>query len=81
MYVFTMKRGGNICLKGRGKDRTWIQCQSCGCVYLINKKVSIEKSIVNSVCPECGGHVGLNCGDNKEDLYYFYDPVLDGRYY
>ena len=65
----------------KGKDRTWIQCQSCGNIYLINKKVSIERSIVKSVCPECDCPVGLNCGDSKEDIYYFMNPNVDSRYY
>lgn len=68
-------------MEGRGKECTWIQCQSCGYIYRINKKVSIEKSIINSVCPECEYNIGLNCGDNKDDIYYFYDQTLDERYY
>lgn len=81
MYVLTVVKGGYICLEGRGKERTWIQCQSCGNVYQINKKVSIEKSIVESVCPICRGHVGLNCGDKEEDIYVYMNVNLDNRYY
>jgi hypothetical protein len=68
-------------LKGRGQECTWIQCQNCGHIYQINKKVSIEKSIIESVCPECEHHVGLNCGDKKEDIYIYMNPNLDNRYY
>jgi transcription elongation factor Elf1 len=66
---------------GRGKEHTLIQCQSCGHIYVINKKISIEKSIINSVCPRCGGHVGLNCGDTEDDLYIYMNPNLDERYF
>ena len=68
-------------MDGRGKECTWIQCQSCGNIYLINKKVSIERSIVKSVCPRCNGNVGLNCGEKQEDIYYFMNPNVDNRYY
>ena len=68
-------------MKGGRQDRTWIQCQRCGHIYQTNKKISIEKSIVKSVCPECGGHVGLNCGDKEEDIYVYMNPNLDRRYY
>jgi len=74
-------KGGYICLKSGWKDRTWIQCQSCGHLYLINKKVSIEKSIVKSICPRCRGHIGLNCGDKQEDIYVYINPNLDERYF
>ena len=81
MYDLTVVKGGYICLEGRGKERTWIQCQSCGHIYQVNKKVSIEKSIIESVCPECRGHVGLNCGDKEEDIYVYMNVNLDNRYY
>ena len=68
-------------MDGRGKECTWIQCQSCGNIYLINNKVSIERSIVKSECPECYGHVGLNCGDKEEDIYVYMNVNLDNRYY
>ena len=68
-------------MDGRGKECTLIQCQRCGHIYQISKKISIEKSIVESVCPECSGHVGLNCGDKEEDIYVYMNPNFDRRYY
>ena len=68
-------------MKSRGEQGAFIQCQSCGNVYLIADKVSVEKSIVESVCPRCGGHIGLNCGDKEEDIYIYINPNLDERYY
>jgi hypothetical protein len=44
-------------------------------------KVSIEKSIIQSVCPRCGENIGLNCGDREEDIYIYMNPNLDERYY
>lgn len=64
-----------------GKDRTYVQCQYCGHIYQIASKVSIEKSIIRCECPKCGDMTGLNLGDKEEDIYYFYDPTLDERYY
>lgn len=76
-----MVKGGYVCLKGRGKEYTWIQCQCCGYIYRIANKVSIEKSIVKSVCPKCGDEVGLNCGSKEEDIYLYMNPNFDERYY
>lgn len=60
---------------------TWIQCTSCGKIYFIEEAVPIDKLYVTSICSRCGHHKGLNCGDKKEDVYLYYDPVLDERYY
>lgn len=68
-------------MKSEGKQSTWVQCQSCGKIYQIADKVSIEKSIIQSVCPRCDECVGLNCGDKEEDVYIYMNPNLDERYY
>ena len=68
-------------MKSKGKQSTFVQCQSCGNIYQIAGKVSIEKSIIHSVCPVCGENIGLNCGDKEEDIYLYMNPNLDGRYY
>lgn len=68
-------------MKSKGKQSTWVQCQSCGNIYQIADKVSIEKSIIQSVCPRCGENIGLNCGDKEEDVYIYMNPNLDERYY
>ena len=60
---------------------SYIQCLSCGDIYIIGRKVPTSTSVVKSECPRCGWHKGLNCGDKKEDIYYFYDLSLDSRYY
>lgn len=62
-------------------EKTWIQCTECGEVYCIEKRISIEKMYVTSVCPRCGNEKGLNCGHDKDDLYLFADVNMDWRYY
>lgn len=68
-------------MKSKGKQSTFVQCQSCGNIYQTVDKVSIEKSIIQSVCPRCGENIGLNCGENEEDVYIYMNPNLDERYY
>ena len=68
-------------MKSEGKQSTWVQCQDCGKIYQIADKVSIDKSIIHSVCPRCGESIGLNCGDKEEDIYIYMNPSLDERYY
>ena len=65
----------------RKKDGTWIQCTSCGSIYHIDADVPIDKLYVASECQRCGHHQGLNCGSDRDDIYYFADSNLDGRYY
>ena len=64
-----------------GRKITYIQCQECGQTYEIPYEVEIDKLYVIADCPNCGISKGLNLGDKKEDLYYFYNESLDPRYY
>lgn len=68
-------------MKSNGKQGTFVQCQCCGNIYLIPDEISIEKSLIKSDCPMCSGHVGLNCGYKKEDVYIYMNLNLDDRYY
>lgn len=64
------------------KERgVWIQCQSCGNIYHIEKDVPIDQLYVASTCPKCNGKKGLNCGSDKNDIYLFYDCTKDPRWY
>ena len=66
----------------KGKESgNYVQCMDCGHIYIVHKEISIEKSIVHMECPGCGCDVGLNVGDDPLDVYTFYDPYLDERYY
>lgn len=66
---------------GTDKEKTIIQCLNCGHIYIIERKLPIRLSIINSECTRCGYQRGLNCGNKEEDIYYFYDPGLDERYF
>lgn len=60
---------------------TWLQCTHCGHIYHIGARVPIDRLYVASACPRCDAEVGLNCGDKREDVYLYYDPALDERFY
>ena len=64
-----------------GNQGTWVQCTHCGHIYHIDDKVPIDKLYVASGCPRCENFKALNCGENREDVYLYYDPVLDKRFY
>ena len=63
------------------REKTWLQCTNCGCLYIIERKISIERSIVNSYCERCGYNKALNCGHNEDDVMILRDYFLDERYY
>lgn len=66
---------------GKKKDGSYVQCLNCGKIYIIERNISIDISIVKSECPRCHYGRGLNCGNDKDEIYYFYDSSLDERYY
>lgn len=63
------------------KDRTYIQCLNCGHIYIVDRVISFEKSIINSCCPKCEYECGLHCGHNEDDVYELKDPYLSGEYF
>lgn len=63
------------------KIKTWVQCTGCGKIYQIPQRVSIEKLYIITNCSTCGITKVLNLGEQKEDIYYFYDVNTDPRYY
>ena len=63
------------------KEKTYVQCNNCGHIHIIERKIPMEKSIVNSYCERCGHRRALNCGHNEDDLYELVDQFLDERYY
>ncbi len=65
-----------------GKEKgCWVQCCQCGNIYHIQEPVPIDRLYVTSECTRCGNERGLNCGNNKDDIYIYYDQVLDERFY
>ena len=68
-------------MKGVEKQGTWMQCTQCGHLYWIEEDVPIDRLYVTSICPGCGNEKGLNCGNDEEDIYCYYDSCMDPRYY
>ena len=63
------------------RECTWIQCQCCGYIYMVERKIHIDASIIRSECPKCHYDKGLNCGSEKEEIYTYMNPNLDERFY
>jgi hypothetical protein len=67
-------------VKSGEQDHTWVQCQCCGKIYAITQKISIDTLFVKSVC-RCGYDKALNLGHDRDDVYLYINPNVDGRYY
>lgn len=67
--------------QGRKKRNTFIQCQTCGKIYLTPYEIEIDKLYIIADCPHCGMATGLNLGDKEEDVYEFYNINVDPRFY
>lgn len=65
----------------RKESCSYVQCLCCGNIYTTEIEIPINVLIVKSECPKCKHRKGLNCGNKEEDVYLYYDPVLDERYY
>lgn len=63
------------------RKRCHIQCQTCGIIYTVPRKIPIEEMYIKENCPNCGVVTGLNLGENEDDVYDLYNPNLDLRYY
>lgn len=59
----------------------WAQCTQCGNVDFLNINVPIDMLYIDSICKKCKNNKALNCGDKQEDIYKYYNPNLDNRYY
>lgn len=66
---------------GARKEKSFVQCLNCGHMHIVERQIPISVSVVKSECPKCDWPKGLNCGNKEEDVYYFYDPGLDERYF
>jgi len=65
----------------KSDNRSYIQCLSCGEIYIMERKIPISVSIVKSECPRCKHKQGLHCGYNEMDVMELKDPYLDERYF
>jgi transcription elongation factor Elf1 len=63
------------------KERTWLQCTNCGHIHIVERKIPMERSIVNSYCERCGHGRALNCGYSEDDVAELQDYFLRAEYY
>ena len=65
-----------------GAKRVYGQCQNCGNISkTLVHEYSVEDIYIDEYeCPRCGYKVGLNCGENKSDIYLYVNPNVDPRY-
>jgi hypothetical protein len=76
-----MEKGAKIWMGTEKEVYGYVQCLRCGYIYIVQRKIPTNVSVVKSCCPRCQWNKGLNCGDQLDDIYEFYDVTLDGRYY
>ena len=59
----------------------YLQCQECGTIYVVPRKIPIEETFVKDNCPNCGMTTGLNLGDNEENIHLYMNINMDRRIY
>ena len=67
--------------KRKNYNKTFVQCQNCGNIFLVDQEVSIDDFIVNAQCQKCGNKKAINCGNNREDVWLYANVNVDERYY
>ena len=68
-------------MKSKEENYTYVQCQTCGRIFRVKQCFSAEEIYIPIECNRCHSTTGLNLGHNILDIYEFYNPSLDGRYY
>ena len=65
------------------KDRVYVQCQCCGEIHQTKvHSMSEDDLYIEEYCPKCRDETKhLLCGENKEDVYIYYNVNLDPRIY
>lgn len=66
---------------GKKKKYTWIQCATCGKIHQLPRLVPVEELYVAAYCPECESEIGINLGDDEDEIYNYYNINLDSRCY
>ena len=66
----------------KGAKQIWTQCQRCGNISkTLVHEYDVEDIYIDEYkCPRCGYEVGLNCGENKSDIYLYMNSNVDSRY-
>ena len=63
-------------------DNNSFQCQQCGYIHKEKTQHDIEKLYTSMICPRCRGEtLHLWVGNNLDDLYMLYNPMVDSRFY
>ena len=60
---------------------SFMQCQHCGNIYYVDQEIPIDAFIIDLVCPKCGHTRALNCGEDRESIYFYMNENFDPRYY
>ena len=56
-----------------------VQCTHCGRIFKVNMEISYEDIYIKEICPCCREET--TCLNLEDDIYRYYDPVMDNRYY
>jgi hypothetical protein len=61
----------------------WAQCQVCGRLNKVKMRdISEDDLYIEEHCPRCrDGTRHLWCGENREDIYIYYNLNADPRFY
>jgi len=59
------------------RESCYIQCQTCGVIYITPHDIPIDETFVKANCPNCGITTGLNLGEDQEDIYLYMNPNMD----
>lgn len=60
---------------------TYLQCCNCGEIFRVKRKYKDEALYIKSLCSRCGNRKALNLGEDKSDIYLYYDVTKDDRYF
>lgn len=65
------------------KEKVWTQCQCCGKLHRIQvDNMSEDDLYITTRCPCCRDETKhLWCGENREDVWMYYNVNLDSKYF
>ena len=81
IYVLELEKGGYVWVDMTKQQGVWAQCTQCGAVDFFDISIPIDTLYINIACKKCDNNKMLNCGNNQEDIYKYYNCSLDSRYY
>lgn len=63
-------------------DMVWYQCTNCGAIIEMEYEVFSSDGVYAPVfCNKCGNNSCLCLYDNVDDIYKYYNPSLDERFF